>query len=228
MEDIQTIISNTEIFNLKRGTKVGIVLLNDINFEYPILTKLDTAISEDEINILAPMINSNVITLPQNSEYGIIFKTKRGILKNYISIKEHFFKGNIYCFKAKLLKKETILIQRRLNIRLDISIDIKFDSIKDTSNESLLKDTALSCMGLTQNISAGGIKFFSDTAFNINNLIKISIPLEEQNIVCIASILAVEHYDKDFKYCYRACFKNIKKQDKTYISSYIINKSTNK
>lgn len=212
-----------EVFKLKPGTPIEISQVSDKNFAYSHKTKLDEFLSEKEASVLAPVSNGDLVKLSRNTEYAIIFKTSNGIFKNTMKIISYDLESSAPSMKIKLLK-ESQKIQRRQSFRLSTELEFEFDIVDDTSDEILKSDELLLAKGMTSDISAGGIKFFSNEDIEEGKNIKVLINVKNLFVVAIGTIIHKEQteFNKKYKFLYKCKFENIPNKYQEGLSKYIL------
>ena len=213
-----------DISNLKQGTQIEITSITDKECKFISHSKLEEFTKKDELLISLPISDGNVVKLSKNMEYSIVFKTPKGIFKNFMKVKEYFSEGNNKYVRIKLSDK-TQKLQRREGYRLEVSTEIDFDIVKEKIEETFFSEKPLLFKGESVDISNGGIKFLSDKELEEGDLIKIKFTLGEKILSSIGVILHLETLEnKNFNYEYKLKFQIIDTDSKEYISKYIFDK----
>lgn len=198
-----------KVEQLKVGTLIELGKEDSEDWKEFHKSKLERIVSNDEIDILAPMSKGHIIKLSKTAKYRILFKTRKGIISNLVQVIEYDIKDNVPLVKVKLLEDPKAL-QRRNSFRLDMSVDFKYDLVEGFDDEYLEKDIELCKEGRTVDISSTGFKFLSKENLEPGQHIKLNLKLNTVNIISIVSILEKEVANKDgFKYSYKAKIESI-------------------
>lgn len=170
-------------------------------------------------------------------EYKISVPTQRGVLHalpDGVEIDLYYYADSrgIYYFKAKILGKskgvlpyykikqlsDTKKIQRRDHFRLSLQIPIE---VYNKRNEFILD-------GYTEDISGGGLRFYSDKEFKEGEHIFLDFKLESDDFY-IEAVVARSSFDSQDlrKYDIAARFLDIGKNNQNKIVEYIFIKQRN-
>jgi len=114
---------------------------------------------------------------------------------------------------------------RRVYMRLDDRINIRFKMFKQSPGESLFgrKEVILENVTATKNISAGGILFISNEAPAIGSIIelKLEVPHRDTPIQCLARVVRVDTIEAKKTYNVAAAFLDISSKDRSDLDRYV-------
>lgn len=134
-------------------------------------SKVYDIVSEDEIKIVMPMEKGNLVLLPVGSEYDLCFYPAGGNMYQCTArVRERYKSNNVFMVTMELtgsLRKQ----QRREYFRLNCVLNMKCGCITDEQAEKLRQEAEVleeeiffqDCVIV--DISGGGVRFVSDTAY---------------------------------------------------------------
>ncbi|MBU1852701.1 MAG: Flp pilus assembly complex ATPase component TadA [Candidatus Omnitrophica bacterium] len=111
---------------------------------------------------------------------------------------------------------------RRTYARVSKKINLRYKVYK--SREELLKGGSKSeQLSVTENISAGGLLFFSNKPLPFDAILdlKIEMPDNEDPIGCLAKVVRIEEAERDMSYNIAVCFLDMASVQKVRISKYV-------
>ena len=127
-------------------------------------------LSEDTLEIEMPMEQTKLILLPVDSEYDLIFYVEGGLYQCFVRIVDRYKSNNVYILLAEVTS-ELEKFQRREYYRYSINLPIKARTLMEEEEKDLEKNNFHMQQGLMmkkceiRDISGGGLKFVSQTAF---------------------------------------------------------------
>lgn len=174
------------------------------------------------IELDAPISKSNYIKLKANTEYEIRFFKKTKMIKTCFTPIKYRKKDNVLFLIAKI-NEELEDLQRREYVRFYCEMPFKIVTIDPQVTAELKSNETIE--GNIKDLSAGGIKFYSDTQLDLNSTIGCKITLDNELIFQLAEILLESKLENSpFKFSYSASFVGITENEKDVISRYIFNK----
>lgn len=194
-------------------------------------TQVLDVLSEDRLEIAMPMEKMKLILLPVNTEYDLCFYTSSGLYQCLANIIDRYKSGGQYILLMELttnLRKH----QRREYYRLSCSLDVDVRPLEreeiravEAKNDYLMQGLPLK-RGIIVDISGGGIRFVSDSAYEQSSLIYCKYNLfvdgEEKEYELAARVLRVrELEDKPGTYEHRVQYINIDTVEREEIIRFI-------
>jgi len=125
------------------------------------------------------------------------------------------------------LKEEKTLkrpFDKRIYVRLDDRVNVRFKVIKDQDRKALFdrKGVNPEQMSSTRNISAAGILFSANEAPSVDSILEIKLELTtiDGPIQCLARVVRVETIETKKNYNVAVAFLDISSKDRVYIDKY--------
>ncbi len=182
---------------------------------------LEQVVSNEEIIVAGVQKDGAEANLSEKTKYEVIIKTDKGLFQNFGQVVKKNLEGNIIYYYIKFLE-ETKKIQRRESYRLEKKISFKFCVVDGATEEILKQDIELEQDGQTQNISTGGVKFYSNFEIEEGNFIKMVANIDGKIMVFISKVLYKEDSDKtEFKFAYKCKFELMPDRYAEMLSKYI-------
>jgi len=188
------------------------------------VSQIQDILQADQFVALAPMEYGNIIRIPNNDSCVVIMFTEKGIIKCAASVIKNVVKDGVYYIVLKILD-EGEKIQRRDFFRFDCMLDFTFgvvdnDMIKN--GKVMLEECHMK--GIVKDIGGGGIRFVSNDDIPEKVDICCVIPLNDDVILPIGTVLHKQHFPKsNFIYQYRAQFFGMPQSEQEKIVHFIFN-----
>lgn len=207
--------------NINTGDNVEISLkLENGKSSKSYISKVETVVSKDEILIQVPYSKGQLIKLPISDRYSMLFSTKNGMFRFDTAITGYTSIENFRYISCSLLS-EGRKVQRRQYFRYNCDLDFK---LYKYINERLAREKLLE--GRLVDIGGGGIKFYSNTDIDVEDTIQTVLVLNNEFVIVDTKILAKFNIDPEkgnYRYQYRAEFKDISEADREKIIQFIFN-----
>ncbi len=173
-------------------------------------TRVELVESSKLIFVQIPTYKTKMVKLPQNSKYDIIFKNEKVIYKYSMELIGYAKIDNELYLKIGLTS-EGEKVQRRKFFRLSISKPIYIKEYK------LENDPDKIYISEVRDLSAGGLRFVTNTIFGTGSKVNINFMLDAEYYSLNASII----FEKDLKEVsdkyaveYRAEFTDVSQYDR--------------
>ncbi len=220
------------------GSKIEIRPINQEDLGEELLIKkkvyqsqVSDILSEDRLEILMPMENTRLISLPVNSEYQIYFFTENGIYQSSAIVVDVYKPDKNFVLLLQLtagLRKT----QRREYYRLDCAIGINIRPLEEDEmkaaarHDRYLKPDLPFKQAVAVDISGGGLRFVGDYPYEPNSLIYCQYSLDmgekKKDYSLMAKILvSIEVENKPGSYEHRAQYINIDTSEREEIIRFI-------
>ncbi|MBQ1171846.1 MAG: flagellar brake protein [Lachnospiraceae bacterium] len=145
-------------------------------------SKIYDIIDDEQLEILMPMEGSKLILLPKDGQYQFCFYTKKGLYQCFVRIADRYKSNNVYILLAEVTS-DLEKFQRREYYRYSVSMPLKARTLMEEEVKDLEKNNFHMQQGLTmtkceiRDISGGGLKFISQTAFTVGEQIALVFSL---------------------------------------------------
>ncbi len=158
----------------------------------PVLrSQVDDVRSNGTIVIEMPMYKGRIVLVNVDSNYELLFYSKKGLYRALCQVTERFKEGNLM-FATVFPITELVKFQRREYFRLQCMIDMKAIVINKEkalamSDADIMTFAAAPVVvenmkpGVMVDISGGGCRFSSKEQYNPGDLILIDVCLENEN-----------------------------------------------
>ena len=201
-------------------------------------TKVFDVLSEDQLEILMPIEQQKLILLPVDGEYDLCFVTDNGLYQCFARVLDRYKSNNVYILLAETTSKLE-KFQRREYYRYSTSIPLKARTMMDEELRDLDKDVFHVQHGLImkkceiRDISGGGMKFLSKTAFEVDDMVVLSFSLQvhgkETVYQLIGRILSCQKLENDNdEYEHRLMFEKIMNSERESIIRFIFEEERKK
>ncbi|MGN0247717.1 MAG: flagellar brake protein [Lachnospiraceae bacterium] len=133
-------------------------------------SKVYDILDDDQLEIFMPMEGSKLILLPKDGQYQFCFYTQKGLYQCFVRIADRYKSNNVYILLAEVTS-ELEKFQRREYYRYSINLPLKARTLMEEEEKDLEKNNFHMQQGLMmkkceiRDISGGGLKFVSQTAF---------------------------------------------------------------
>jgi len=166
---------------IESGRRIQIQQPGDaINEGY--MCKVEVLVSETkEVLIHAPVSRGRLVDLPKFVNYSLQVHADNAIYRFKAKVVEHLKLDGFDMVKFKVLD-EGEKTQRRDAFRFDCAIPVEFSIIHDNGEQSETEK------GLIIDISAGGIKMFSDIDLAESTLLNVQLQLGKDFIVAFGDV----------------------------------------
>lgn len=149
------------------------------------ISKIYDIMDDDEFEILMPMEGTKLVLLPVDGEYQVCFYSPKGLYTCFVRIADRYKDNNVYI----LLCEPTSGIgkfQRREYYRFNTSLPIACRELLK-EEEKAIEDKNFRAMpglplkkGITNDISGGGVRFTSETKFEVGAGVLVVFTLNYQ------------------------------------------------
>lgn len=122
----------------------------------------------------------------------------------------------------KEVSLKSFALGRRAYVRANKKINLRYKVFK--SQEELVKGVSKpEQVSVTDNISAGGLLFFSDKPLQLGSILelKIELPDNEGPVECLGRIIRIEEVEPDKEYNIAVCFLDIASAERVRLNKYI-------
>ena len=174
----------------------------------------------------APMEYGNIVKLPTGDDCAVIMFTDKGIIKCAASVVKNVVKDDVYYIILKMTD-EGEKIQRRDFYRFDCILDFTFGVVESEAlkgEESKINMEECHMKGIIKDLGGGGIRFVSNDDIPEKVDICCVIPLKDDVILPIGTVLHKQHFPKsNYIYQYRAQFFGMPQSEQEKIVQYIFN-----
>lgn len=203
----------------KIGSKVEITRIDKRTWEEKdtqYISKISD-INDEYFYIFTPIKEGVYVTFYIDEVVRIYRTTKEGVWMVEGIVTDRIREPE-YLIKVKVIS-EIRKIQRRMFFRLPVSLDILVKLFNEKEQEftegKLIR-------ALTKDISGGGICFWTNAVFNVNDLILIKMKIENEELILKANILRKERLEnKIFRHEYACKFVDAPKTQVEKIVRYI-------
>ncbi len=173
-------------------------------------SSLDEVLNQNELKLQTQLPSIPMKALSQKTVELVTKKDATGIIRIKGKIKSLDYDG-AFAEMTIELDDDIEQMQRRAFYRLPILRDI-----------TVLSDQATKVVGMTQNISAGGLKCLISSTFSVGELIHLSMDLGKDTYQFKARILQSSPVDQsDSKCMVRVEFLNISEKQRSKLLAYI-------
>lgn len=145
-------------------------------------TKVFDVLSEDQLEIMMPIEKGKVILLPVDRQFDLSFYTSKGLYQCFARVLDRYKSNNVYIVVMELtsnLRKR----QRREYYRLGCALEVGFRKLTAQEAAGLAQNRFRAAgnlplkTGTVADISGGGMRFLSDSGFEVGTLICCSYAL---------------------------------------------------
>ena len=187
------------------GTKVELRSMgkgfmdNDSRTRRIYLSKVMDVLPQDRLEILMPVEQGKLVLLPVDGEYSLCFYATKGLLQCYARIVERYKNGNIFLLVLELTSAVQKL-QRREYYRFTCSLELRSRLLSRVEREAIesrrhmILEELPMMKSVIVDISGGGLRFISDSAYNENDLILCSYNLtgaHNREFSMVSTVLSV-------------------------------------
>lgn len=238
-----------KILNVGDRVEMKRYSLSEVPGEKPKLynSQLIDITSDSKVNISVPLESGRIVPLEVGGRYELRFITTTGMYVCKAEITNRCRQGNIY-YLVMLILSELHKDQRRQYFRLEKIMPMSYHLLTDEEQallalitEDSFKDdfdkrTAINRLrdyrtenldGTLSNISAGGIKFQSDRSLTADDLIRVSVLLDEldtEPLDLFAHVIASNHIvNGNMNHEHRIEFFNVNRDTREKIVKYVFN-----
>ncbi|MCR5802046.1 MAG: flagellar brake domain-containing protein [Lachnospiraceae bacterium] len=169
-------------------------------------SKIVDILSEDRVELLMPMEKTKLILLPIDGEYNLVVYTDSGLYQCFVRIVDRYKSNNMYLLVAEFtsnLRK----YQRREYFRFSCALDMNARNLVEEEVRSIEGDDLVNLQpnlpikrSVIVDISGGGIRFMSDTKYEVGSMVYCSYDLvkgtERKQYEVVGKVLAVTENEK--------------------------------
>lgn len=172
---------------LNSGDKLNISVKNNDGPRRSYISYIDTVTDEHTFLIYAPIFKGQMIRLDENDDYEFVLYTQTGMYRTQGRILGHLIENNVSMINIQIGDLESI--QRRESYRVNASFPFSFTRIQHGADEN---GEIPDYEGTAQNISCGGLCFFSPVLLTQNEAVLCSLPLKNRQISVEAVVLNIQ------------------------------------
>lgn len=184
---------------IRPGDKIDIKLLHQMNREEnggdpaPLYqSRICDQTSETDLEIEMPMRGGKMVLFPVGAECCFVIYTRNGMYQCQAAVQRRYKDGNLF-FLSVRITKGPVKFQRREFFRIDCLLPLQFyklteDMAKMETTEEIHAaleargEDHLLCKGTTQDISGGGVRFFSDQMTENGEFLLVEFRLKNESM----------------------------------------------
>lgn len=205
------------------GDKLSISVKNNDGPRRSYSSYIDTVTDEHTLLIYTPIFKGQIIRLDESEEYEFVLYTQTGLYRTQGKILGHLIENNVSMINVEIGDLESV--QRRENYRVNASFPFSFTRIQHGADENGELPRG---EGTAQNISCGGLCFFSHVLLTENEPVLCILPLKGQKISVEAVVLKIhqpsEAENLSGLYEYRTQFICSDKQVQETLNQFVFEK----
>jgi len=222
---------------LKIGNKIELDKINKLSGnaqkgDIYVSQILDLDEKKQEITAAMPIMQGHIVPLEVGQELNVYFYSDKGIYKNKCKVIFRGKQDDVYIMKLTMLS-EMKKFQRRQFYRLPCNIEaiIRFldeEQVATYSKNHLPPKVGSdrAGIGMIVDISGGGVRIMSDTAFEVDGYIFMTFPIQmnigDRNIEVLGKVVAsIESPNRNNYFDNRIQFKEIDIELRDTIVKYI-------
>ena len=181
-------------------------------------SSLDMVINQKQLKVQTMLPSIPTTSLSNKTVELVSKKDVTGIVRVKGKITQLIFDGN--CAEMTIeIADDVEQMQRRAFYRLPITKDVHVGMSEETDSASI--------QGITQNISAGGMRFLLTKSFDIGEVISVSLDLGGQTYQFKSRVLQSTPAENSLhKSFVRVEFLNISERDRSKLLAYIFNEQS--
>lgn len=212
--------------SIKVGDRIEIQLKGDKNRGRAYVSQVEQILPSNQIVIYTPISYGEMVKLPPDKEYNVLFFTEKGMISFDSTIVKSAMEDGFNLNILKILS-EGERLQRREFFRFSCILPFKFgivdkEKVNSADNKTLTTDVTLE--GIIKDIGGGGIRFVSNEEIEEKEDICCIILLDKDILLPIGTVLHKQYFPKsNYKYQYRVKFLGIQRQEQEKIVQFIFN-----
>lgn len=207
--------------NIKMGDRIEIYQKDRKASSKFYVSKVEQVLDKDKLVVHVPISYGNLIKLPPDTIYSFLFFTDKGMLRLDAVIKEYFVEDGFYMMNVQM-QTAAQKFQRREFFRFECSLHINIGVVDDSYD--IATDTPRPAMFdcVAKDISAGGVRFATNTDMDVNAKVKCVMPLGGDTFLTLGKVLQKQEFKQsEYKYQYRVMFLDLTTMEKEKIVKYI-------
>ena len=206
------------------GDKIEITLRKDISRVVVHMSQIMDIVDSENIVCAMPISAGHMVKLPLGSAYFFLIFTSNGMIRYNANIVNLFKEDKLHLMNVKI-ESEGEKEQRRSHFRLSRNLPIKFSVIAE-NEDGVSAGMSLDEMpvGITKDISGGGIRFVSNERLPDNANLRCVLLIEGEPFIAIARLMySVSFKDTAYNYQYRVKFISVLPEEQERLIKYIFN-----
>ncbi|NLY42480.1 MAG: hypothetical protein GX066_00570 [Clostridiaceae bacterium] len=210
------------------GTKLELTLydIRGKEKETTYVSQLEEILNSEQILIAAPIYQGRFIYVPRGSRLKVVFPHEVGLFSFYGEIDGYRKKGNVIVYKLRITTEIT-KIQRREYYRFNcvVPVKIRVVSSADDNDDNNREDSRSFVNELARDISGGGIGFFSNRVYNMDEVLELEVDIEGNIIKTLGKVVRCRLLnDEKNLYDVGIVYKDINERDRDVIIKFIFDK----
>lgn len=145
-----------------------------LNYQAHAVSQLDNIINDKEIVILAPIYKGTEVAIPIGHKIKVVFVHEGGLFEFEALNQQNILENNITFYKLTIID-EIKKIQRRSFFRVTAEIPVTYKTISQIRS--------VNNVGLTKDISGGGVRFICKDRFNEGDVIFITLKINNESSI---------------------------------------------
>ena len=196
-------------------------------------SKVYDILDDDQLEIFMPMEGSKLILLPKDGQYQFCFYTQKGLYQCFVRIADRYKSNNVYILLAEVTS-ELEKFQRREYYRYSINLPLKARTLMEEEEKDLEKNNFHMQQGLMmkkceiRDISGGGLKFVSQTAFTEGEQIALLFSLNSHGKETVYELSCRENDNQKGEFEHRLKFTGILRNQREAIIRFIFEEERKK
>ncbi len=214
------------IEDIKLGTKLQLQIKDSkySNDDLIYLSQLEEIFNKENILIVVPIFEGIVIPISLATQITIMFYNEKGVYSFEGEISQRIWRGKIALMKIRI-KSEIKKKQRREFFRFNWIMPIYYKKISESEKLPLAyrdKRDKTYIKAVTKNISGGGVRIISAKPLKENDIIKIQMDLDNEELFIKGQVNRCEVYEKDIsRYDIGVEYKDINHYKREIIIKFI-------
>ena len=196
------------------------------------ISRVETIVNEDTMEIAMPMEQSKLILLPVDGEFNLTIYAEKNLFQCFVRITDRYKSNNLYMLVVELtsnLRK----VQRREFYRYSCALDMnsrnlfeeEVDKMEERGHYHLVPGLPLK-RSIIVDISGGGLRFVSDYKYDKDSLIlcnyKLFVKGEPKEYKLVCKILDVKELEnRPGEYEHRVQYMNMDNEEREEIIQFI-------
>jgi len=203
------------------GDRVEITRLEHEGEEKAFISKVENASSKNDIMIQSILAYGEVVRIPMDIDYELLFFTDKGMLRFVARVDAYSEEDGFEMMHVALLSDGEI-VQRRGFFRLEHLLPFKFSLINETDHTDE-SQSITEIDGVIKDISGEGICFVCNKFIEKAKKVECLITLNDDFVLAVTGkVLDAQHIPSVMlQYEYRIMFENILPRDQERIIQFI-------
>lgn len=212
--------------SIKAGDRLEIQIKREMGRGKSYVSQVEEILPSNQIIIHTPIAYGEVVKLPPDEEYMVLFFTEKGMISFEAAIIKNMMEEGFNLITIKILSQGERM-QRREFFRFNCILPFKFGIVdKMKVNTGNVKDLTsnVKLEGIIKDIGGGGIRFVSNEEIDENADICCIILLDKDILLPVGTVLHKQYFPKsNYKYQYRVRFLGIMQHEQEKIVQFIFN-----